>query len=515
MEGKIKYQRMFLMFNQEDAGFGTGQQPTGYVKIEVRDGIGKFTAFVQNLKEDTDRLNYKIYMMRNEEKRQKPVFVGTIPLQKGKGELKWEFNPLSVGNSGISLDSLAVIAVLAEYTDRQNISILCPLAAYRDKKTNWKDSIKNVLYSVQATDITRETDEQKCETVVQNDEDVEWVDENQEEVTEGESEEGLDDTQEDGGFREEIQNISSSPFQLADEENNERDEAEAYEQPVPETEGEDESEPLRESEEAEEDREDQDWPEEAEPEVLVYKADAGNSGSLPDEQADSADASTESIEENVNRNTSDGTGEGIDFASLDEYRELFENDAIDSMLNGMDRQGEQCERRAKGACNVQPGSQSPGACAQCSTYQSKAAADGAESIPGDVDKLRENLDKYFEPCDPFKSRRSNYKWWKVNSPVYLNNLLYQCNIRTPLLFNPKVLMSHFKYRHLIAGIYADRARMREYIVCGVPGVYSIDERPFGELCRWVQLEGYKPRYGAFGYWLVYIDPRTGKLLRVS
>lgn len=134
---------------------------------------------------------------------------------------------------------------------------------------------------------------------------------------------------------------------------------------------------------------------------------------------------------------------------------------------------------------------------------------------GSSDSLRKSLDKYFETFDPFESKRKDYKWWKVNNPVYLNNVLYQYNIRTPLLFNPKVMMAHFKYKHLIVGIYTDRMRHREFIVCGVPGVYSVDEKPFGDMCRWVQLEGNRPKHGAFGYWLVYMDSRTGKFINLG
>ena len=138
-----------------------------------------------------------------------------------------------------------------------------------------------------------------------------------------------------------------------------------------------------------------------------------------------------------------------------------------------------------------------------------------ENVNINLMELMNSFNKYFEPSNPFGGRRGNYTWWKVNSPVYLNNVLYQHKVRTPLLFNPAVMMAHFKYRHLIIGVYSDRVRKNEYIVGGVPGVYGIDDRPFGDMCRWVQLEGYKPRYGAFGYWLVYIDTKTGKLLKVN
>jgi hypothetical protein len=133
----------------------------------------------------------------------------------------------------------------------------------------------------------------------------------------------------------------------------------------------------------------------------------------------------------------------------------------------------------------------------------------------DIESLREELDKSFETCNPFNNKSRRFKWWKINSPGYLNNILFRNNVKTYLLFNPKVMMAHYKYRYIIFGIRFDKYTGRERFVCGVPGVYSIDENPFGNMGSWAQLEGYKPKYGAFGYWIILIDPRTGKLLKIK
>ena len=154
-------------------------------------------------------------------------------------------------------------------------------------------------------------------------------------------------------------------------------------------------------------------------------------------------------------------------------------------------------------------------CSTCTIHAQTGNAQCNEERRGDLSKLKMQLERNFEVSDPFHSKRSDYKWWKVSNPVNLNNILYQCNIRSPLLFNPMVMMAHFKYRHLIIGIFADRVRNREYVVCGVPGMHMVDKRPFGELCKWVQAEGNRPKYGAFGYWIVYIDPGTGKILSLK
>ncbi len=133
----------------------------------------------------------------------------------------------------------------------------------------------------------------------------------------------------------------------------------------------------------------------------------------------------------------------------------------------------------------------------------------------DIDILREELDKSFESCNPFNTRSKRFVWWKINSPGYLNNILFRNNVKTYLLFNPKVMLAHYKYRYIIFGIRYDKYSGRERFVCGVPGVYSIDDNPFGSMGSWVQLEGFKPKYGAFGYWIILIDPRTGKLIKIK
>ncbi len=136
---------------------------------------------------------------------------------------------------------------------------------------------------------------------------------------------------------------------------------------------------------------------------------------------------------------------------------------------------------------------------------------------GDItlDLLKEDLDRCFESYNPFKGRIKGINWWKINSPGYLNNLLFKNNIKTYLLFNPKVLLANFKYRHVLFGMQAEKSINRYQLLCGVPGVYNIDENPFGTASTWVHTDGIKPKYGAFGYWLVLIDARSGKIHKLK
>ncbi len=147
--------------------------------------------------------------------------------------------------------------------------------------------------------------------------------------------------------------------------------------------------------------------------------------------------------------------------------------------------------------------------------QQKASAEDKASqgslAPLDMKVVRDSLNRYFTPCEPFRTRRRDYAWWKADSPVMLNNILHHCGVKAALLFNPELMLAHFKYRHLIVGVYKDFRRGKEYIVVGIPAIYEIDERPFGSLCRFAQVNAGSPAYGSFGYWLLYLDGKTGEI----
>lgn len=147
--------------------------------------------------------------------------------------------------------------------------------------------------------------------------------------------------------------------------------------------------------------------------------------------------------------------------------------------------------------------------------ETKEETETVENRGLDTNILTSYFDKVFRRCDPFNTRRRDYKWWKIHSHEYLTNVLQYCNIRTPSIFNPLVTMAYYKYRYLIAGIHISKSKRKEYIVLGIPGTYSIDDSPLGDVCKWVQAEGNMPRYGSLGYWITYIDPETGKLLRIG
>ncbi len=419
MAGKIHDQRHFIMFEREDQGFEYGQNPSGYVKIEVRGGKGKLSALAQNLKY-SDNLSYRLYLIKCSDYQTVPVDAGIMQVKKNSFEADWSFNPEQVGESGNSIDEFNVAAIIAEYSDRKKLHVECPLAAYRGKKISWRKKLEEYLTvpPLKQQPISAEKASTTIEPAIMEAEKFVLTEDNMVESMETVNNNAVD--------------IFSAPEQIEGEKNDDITEKD-------------------------------------------FKTDIDL---MPDDNPE--DSPTMSDEE---------------------YDGEF---------------GKGCIYKENNTCGFKQGSAGfYNPCIYCNIGTSAQNSQYSNRPSGSADSLRKNLDKYFETFDPFGSKRKDYKWWKVNNPVYLNNVLYQCNIKTPLLFNPKVMLAHFKYKHLIVGIYTDRMRRREFIVCGVPGVYSVDEKPFGDMCRWVQLEGNRPKHGAFGYWLVYMDSRTGKFINLG
>ncbi len=424
MNNKFKYLRSFLIFDQEDSRFKEGGDSSGYVKIEVRDGKGKLSCQVSNLKEDT-KTNYKLYMIKADDSDLTAVCAGSIPLAKGRGELNWSFNPSNVDCSGLTIEDFNIMAVLAENDDGHFGNVLCPLVSYKGSKIEWRHKMKRFLSDRQ---VTKEESAEKPDNKKASDVDKNIEKENKDIPAEE--------------LISKYENVIESKYVKTSAGDGQREDDNEY--------------------------------------GGNKEKDAGTGITVQDNEQ--SKIFEPEIENNEEKNKEGSTGEHSD-----------KNEQEQSME----------ERNTEGQNRISG-----------NAVQNKNESEAEGHRPG-VRELAESFDRYFEKYNPFKGGRKEYRWWKVSSPVHLNNILYQMDIKVPILFNPMVLMAHFKHRHLIVGTYEDDARDLSYIVCGVPGVYWVDEKPFGNICRWAQVEGSVPKYGAFGYWLVYINPKNGEILNIS
>ena len=132
----------------------------------------------------------------------------------------------------------------------------------------------------------------------------------------------------------------------------------------------------------------------------------------------------------------------------------------------------------------------------------------------DIDKIGEKFDEYFQKVDPFGTGRRDYEWWWVNNPVFLNNILYDFKIKSPLIFKPEIMDSQFKYKHIIVGIFHDANSDESYFIYGIPGNMDYDKAPGGQHSVWIKAGFDFQGNNTFGYWLIYFEPYSGNIINV-
>ncbi len=134
-----RYDKCFIMLRQEFSGYSDGRQQTsGSSTIELKNGKGRLTTYVQGLKRLSGTFYY-IYLINGNAKRSLGVKAGMIEVDNnGRGSQKWDFEPDNVGGSGIPIDDFNAIAVICRGSTANNTSIIAPLSGYKNDKFNWK-----------------------------------------------------------------------------------------------------------------------------------------------------------------------------------------------------------------------------------------------------------------------------------------------------------------------------------------------------------------------------------------
>jgi len=478
MDSKFKYHRSFFIFDEEDGGFGTENKPSGHVKVEIKEGRGKLFCQVSNLFDDNGRIQYRLFLLKSDGQQIVPVKVGNIDLKKGRGELEWTFDPYNFGSSNLTYDKFNVVAVLAYYSDRENNNILCPLVAYKGDKVKWRQQL-NEIFQQEKINGQMLNQNKKIDDIPKKvtDENIENIHKKQEAIEKGKNQVNTGEKVSKDNTSEEkkAENKKELDNQIkADSENESK---------------------ANIGESIENNEKTESKPNEGEKAKEENKETAGKESKEPVDEK-TVDESGKEKENNLQENTEQekeksAKSMGKSYSSYNGSKlfDLYTDETSDNV-------------------NLNTN------CMNC-IFSINKNTDKPQIREFTPEELTKQFDLTFERYTPFLAKRTDYTWWKVKSPVHLNNILYSFGIKIPVLFNPLVLMAHYKYNHLIVGIYRDDIRQKDYIVCGIPAIYWVDEKPFGNACRWAQVEGNAPVYGAFGYWIVYINPKTGKILAID
>lgn len=481
------YERLFYIFKTMDDGWGN---PGGFIKVEINGDNSRLHLSLNNL-EEKKGLEYTLFGISKDYETLRYTDISPIAPVNGRADVKVNFSADSIGPDKLNIHDINVFAVIARYPDKAVESVTCPLVTYTKGEQIWKSHFEELFvqalrkpvaipeqsmsFSVDASgkaniNYTAEPDtEQASDTIPSNiaaeiQESVYEDDRIEEPIKIGQIENKISDQNEPQGPLENdtVSDIEIQPWTILDEAERNSSSETAQQNTMPDVQ---EDVDIQSDFGAE--NVSQMWNRFQGDLTSVYK-------NIPEEEEESKEE---------NGGNEDGAKEIPDVWQKiqDDFNDISSMNINKSVNESADVSSSTEEREQ----------------------------------PLSVSRLRDELDKSFEIYNPFNTRNRGYKWWKINSPGFLNNILFRNNIKTYLLFNPKVMLAHYKYRYIILGIRSNRQPDREKLICGVPGVYNIDDNPFGGVGSWVQLEGYRPKYGAFGYWIVMLDPRTGKLFKIK
>lgn len=137
MSQKKNYSRSFIILQENEKGHGISSDklPTGYAKIETRNGKCKVFFYVQNLK-GTSKPYYMV-LVCNKKDTKKLIRLGELKLDEyGKAEVTREYDANDVGESGISIDRV-IGAAVSQFNGNDIIALMSGFNA-TDVPEDWK-----------------------------------------------------------------------------------------------------------------------------------------------------------------------------------------------------------------------------------------------------------------------------------------------------------------------------------------------------------------------------------------
>lgn len=125
--------------------------------------------------------------------------------------------------------------------------------------------------------------------------------------------------------------------------------------------------------------------------------------------------------------------------------------------------------------------------------------------------------RFFPYVQPLRMHLHGYNWWRIEDdgtdsykgflPYY--NYLMSMDYKYPFISNSTTCLNLIKkYGHYLFGMYK-QGKETKYYIYAVPGKFTVGEHPFKGIT------GFNTWYESIngtGYWVLYIDPITGKVI---
>ncbi|AOT70271.1 hypothetical protein [Geosporobacter ferrireducens] len=509
-----RYRRYFIILDREDSGFDNkpGKSPKGYTKIEIKNGKGVLSHFVQNLKYDEKApyiyRGYLVGIAGNH-----PIYADTGSIvidQQGKGELTWRFDPENVDGKGNSIDAFKIIAIVGEKLGTSSETVTAPLVGYVDKKkAPWKNAFIEIASSQkqEVREVDSEPVKEEFQAAVQEESILpEKSEETMEKaaVLEADTAE-IPEVEESKALREEmiLEEVEAAKIEVN----------------------------LQEPEKTEESEEKNMIEDEIPVEILAAKENAALKGEVVEESVDKVEAvniekenirvledktPTESIFEKPIEEMKDRSVDVEEMKTIEEGEE-----AAKDQIPEEDPKGETppIPPRQKGIFNQYQNLESE----QMKYYRGKSSQQyNQQNFKMAVNYVK-NVLKHYEKAEPFENNLEGYQWWKIESSPqtmqrgfppfygYISNMYTYYPYMNYMTGYPDLI---YKYQHYIFGLKADENDEPTYFVYGVPGKFALSEQPYEGMTGfvyWHSMQDKEPNLGDYGYWILHIDAKTGSV----
>lgn len=513
------YQRLFYILKNMDNDVG---YPTGYIKVEINYEAAKIQVSLNNLL-DRQGLSYQLFGIKKVDNIISYTVICDVPYVNGRADIKVNADINSIGSNSLRLEEINIFAIITHMPGRATL-IKCPLVAYTKGELSWKKELEKTILdkgTIESEKVKQTYSKEKLVEVKKAS-----FPSNTEQVADTIEEIGLFEDlyeEEEGKPEAGLENEAELLETTIDNKAKALEPLKTDEPEVPEVQDiKDEVSEIVKNNEVK-------IPENVqENNFEIMEAEQENKEQMPEIIQDYETKLSEATNNETKENPEyqDFANQGFDnkhdmpnskTSIPDVERKAGIESKFESVLTSIYNADKSTTLDRENMAELIQADNDILRFAQENFNDTSSFDIDLDNRKTDLNmpSLKEELDKNFEIYNPFKMKSKSIRWWKINSPGFLNNILFRNNVKSYLLFNPKVMLAHYKYRYIIFGVRNDKHTNKEYLICGVPGVYSIDENPFGSMASWAQLEGYRPKYGAFGYWVILIDPRTGKLLKIK
>jgi len=135
----------------------------------------------------------------------------------------------------------------------------------------------------------------------------------------------------------------------------------------------------------------------------------------------------------------------------------------------------------------------------------------------------ENALKDFPTVNPFVSNLQEYTWWQIPYNYqtiyrsYMPFISYIDSIKGPVnYYASKMLQTIYLHQHHIFGVLYDTKGVAKYYAYGIPGRKHPSEQPYEGatgFTYWHPCHSGPHDMYSHGYWILLVDPKTGKTIK--